>query len=112
MKKRGYKIHIFYLWVKSVELSVSRVQERVSRSGHHVPEEVIRRRFDRSIRNFMVEYRRMADSWYFFNNSDPVMRRVSYHSPWRLGQSFAGPKHQSNRSMQFIRLVNEGDRRI
>ena len=34
-----------------------------------MPEVVIRRRFKRSIRNFLAEYRPLADSWYLFDNS-------------------------------------------
>ena len=32
-------------------------------------EAVVRRRFDRSIGNFFVHYRRLADSWTLFDNS-------------------------------------------
>lgn len=40
LKKRGYGVHIFYLWVPDVELALARIHERVSRGGHDVPEEV------------------------------------------------------------------------
>ena len=33
LKKRGYGIHFFYLWLPSVDLALSRVKERVSRGG-------------------------------------------------------------------------------
>jgi|SRR5579872_2641708 len=33
LKAKGYEIHIFFLWLKSVDLAVSRVRERVSRGG-------------------------------------------------------------------------------
>lgn len=69
LKARGYKIHVFFLWVNSVDLALSRVQERVSRGGHDVPEPVLRRRFDRSMRNFLVHYRQLADDWTLFDNS-------------------------------------------
>jgi predicted ABC-type ATPase len=69
LKAKGYKIHIFFLWVKDVDLALSRVQERVSRGGHDVPEPVVRRRFDRSIQNFLAHYRQLADSWVLFDNS-------------------------------------------
>jgi predicted ABC-type ATPase len=69
MRKQGYKIHFFFLWVKAVDLALSRVQERVLRGGHDIPELVIRRRFDRSIRNFLILYRQLADSWTLFDNS-------------------------------------------
>ena len=44
LKKRGYGVHFFYLWVPSVELALQRIRERVSRGGHDVPESVVRRR--------------------------------------------------------------------
>ncbi len=33
------------------------------------PEAVVRRRFDRSIRNFLLRYRQLGDSWMVFDNS-------------------------------------------
>jgi predicted ABC-type ATPase len=69
LKATGYRIHVFFLWVKTVDLALSRVQERVSRGGHDVPEPVIRRRFDRSMRNFLAHYRQLADRWTLFDNS-------------------------------------------
>jgi predicted ABC-type ATPase len=69
LRAKGYKIHVFFLWVKTVDLALSRVRERVSRGGHDVPELVVRRRFDRSTRNFLSYYRQLADSWMLFDNS-------------------------------------------
>jgi len=69
LKAKGYKIHIFFLSVKNVDLALSRVQARVSRGGHDVPEQVVRRRFGRSIRNFLADYRQLADRWMLFDNS-------------------------------------------
>lgn len=62
LRKRGYGVHFFYLWVQSVELALLRIRERVSRGGHDIPEEVVRRRFARSTRNFLAHYRQLADS--------------------------------------------------
>lgn len=69
LKRRGYEVHIFYLWVPSAELALSRVRDRVLRGGHNIPEEVVRRRFERSIRNFFGEYRSLADSWTLYDNT-------------------------------------------
>ena len=69
LKKQGYKVHFFFLAVKNVDVALSRVRDRVLKGGHDVPETVIRRRFSRSIRNFLAEYRALADSWYLFDNS-------------------------------------------
>jgi predicted ABC-type ATPase len=69
LKRAGYGTHIFFLWVPTVDLSLSRVRGRVLRGGHDVPEIVVRRRFRRSIRNFLTNYRQLADSWTLFDNS-------------------------------------------
>ena len=69
LKRLGYKVHFFFLAVKTVDVALSRVRDRVLKGGHDIPETVIRRRFGRSIKNFFAEYRPLADSWYLFDNS-------------------------------------------
>ena len=69
LKEHAYQVHFFYLWVPSVELGLARIRERVLRGGHDVPEVVARRRFGRSITNFLVHYRLLADRWILFDNS-------------------------------------------
>jgi len=68
LKRRGYEVHFFYLWLPSVELAISRVRERVLRGGHDIPEDVLRRRFARSFRNFWNYYRSSADEWTLFDS--------------------------------------------
>jgi predicted ABC-type ATPase len=69
LKNREYAVHFFYLWVSQIELTLDRVRGRVLRGGHDVPEAVMRRRFERSIRNFLTTYRTLAESWTLFDNS-------------------------------------------
>jgi predicted ABC-type ATPase len=69
LKQRGYGTSIFFLWLPNVDAALSRVRERVARGGHNIPEPVVRRRFNRSIRNFLILYRQLADSWTLFDNS-------------------------------------------
>jgi predicted ABC-type ATPase len=66
------------LWLKSVDLALSRVKERVSRGGHDVPEQVIRRRFDRSMQNFLVHYRHLAEVWTLFDNSGEIPKVIAF----------------------------------
>ena len=72
LKASGYQVHIFFLWLDSADLALSRIRERVSRGGHDVPDLVVRRRFDRSTRNFLLRYRDLANSWILFDNSGKV----------------------------------------
>lgn len=69
LKAKAYKIHIFFLWIPNPELAIARIKDRVAEGGHHVPSEDVRRRFDRSIYNFIKLYRPLSDKWMFFNNA-------------------------------------------
>lgn len=78
LKTQGYEVHLFFLCVESVDVALSRVRERVKRGGHDVPETVIRRRFDRSVRNFFVHYRQLAYVWTLFDNSGATPTVVAF----------------------------------
>jgi predicted ABC-type ATPase len=72
----GYLVHVVFLWLSSPELAVLRVRERVRAGGHDVPEETIRRRYYRGLRNFFELYRPLAAGWYLYDNSTPVGPRL------------------------------------
>src|SRR3990167_6931607 len=63
LKSNGYQFHLIYLWLKSEELAISRVHERIKMGGHAVPEPVIRRRYRAGLKNFFNLYRPIANSW-------------------------------------------------
>jgi predicted ABC-type ATPase len=69
LKKNNYQFHLVFLWLRDVDLAVSRVKERVILGGHSIPEETIRRRYHSGIRNFLNLYRPLSDSWKFYDNS-------------------------------------------
>lgn len=67
--ERGYRFHLFFLWLSSPELAISRVQDRVRLGGHDIPEETIRRRYRRGLANFFELYRPLAHGWRVYDNS-------------------------------------------
>ncbi|NQT90284.1 MAG: zeta toxin family protein [Candidatus Omnitrophica bacterium] len=69
LRKKDYRVHIFFLWVPNTELAIARIKDRVAEGGHNVPAQDVRRRFKRSIRNFFKLYQPLSDSWILFNNS-------------------------------------------
>lgn len=76
LKLTGYLFHLFFLWVPSPEFSMNRVRERVQTGGHNIPEDTIRRRYYRGLENFFRFYQGIADSWQFFDNSNPEEPRL------------------------------------
>lgn len=69
LKKKGYGVHLFFLWIPSPELAIARIKDRVVEGGHNVPADDVRRRFIRGIRNFFNLYEPLVDSWMLFDNS-------------------------------------------
>jgi predicted ABC-type ATPase len=84
LKHHRYTVSIFYLWLPAVEVALSRVRERVSGGGHGIPEQIVRRRFDRSIRNFLTLYLKVADSWTLFNNSSKMPSVIAFEKESKL----------------------------
>lgn len=78
LKAEGYAIHIFFLWLATVDLALARIGNRVAEGGHDVPERVVRRRFERSIRNFVRHYRPLADAWSLFDNSGEIPALIGF----------------------------------
>lgn len=64
-----YEFHLFFVVVPSADAAVERVRHRVLSGGHHVPEDVVRRRFKASIMNFFHLYRPLAYRWTVYDNS-------------------------------------------
>ena len=77
LKEKGYKIHIYFLWIPSSQLAIVRVKDRVAQGGHNVPIADIRRRFERSTEKFFNQYRLLADQWMLFNNSESKPKLIA-----------------------------------
>jgi predicted ABC-type ATPase len=84
VNKRGYLIHIFFLWISNVELALERIRLRVRNGGHHIPEDVVRRRFIRSLPNFLRIYKPLADSWVIFDNSGDVPKMIAIQESGKI----------------------------
>lgn len=77
LKKKGYKLHLFFLWIPSSQLALARIKDRVAQGGHSVPSEDVKRRFDRSIVNFINLYRPLLDTWLLFDNSESKPKLIA-----------------------------------
>jgi len=67
-KKKGYAIHIYYLWMPSLVMLPSRIRHRVLAGGHNVPTEDVVRRYGRSVANLRL-YAKLADMLRVFDAS-------------------------------------------
>jgi predicted ABC-type ATPase len=76
-KISSYRINLIYLWLPSADLAVERVARRVASGGHDIPEEVVRRRYERGLKNLVELYLAITDNWMVFDNSGKEFRLVA-----------------------------------
>ena len=68
-REQGYKASLVYFWLQSPELAIKRVAERVKHGGHHVDDNIIRRRYKAGIKNLFHLYCPVVDYFLFIDNS-------------------------------------------
>ncbi len=76
LRDSGYSIQLSFVWLRSPELAVHRVRERVRAGGHDVAEGIIRRRYGKGLKNFWSVYSPLAHAWSVYDNSgstEPVV---------------------------------------
>ena len=67
--RQGYDVTLLYFWLRTPEQAIERVAERVSKGGHNIPSDVIRRRYQEGIDNLFHIYMPIVDTWVLVNNS-------------------------------------------
>ncbi len=70
LRASGYHAHLIFLSLPDPNLAVARVTERVRQGGHHVPDDVVRRRFAAGLKNLFTYYLDVANSWQLYDNAD------------------------------------------
>ena len=68
-REAGYQIVVHYLMIPSADFAIQRVAQRVSKGGHHVPSNDVRRRFERISTNFVTLYLPLAHRWYVWDSA-------------------------------------------
>jgi predicted ABC-type ATPase len=68
-KDKGYEVTIYFLYLKSVQENLKRIEKRVKMGGHSIPKDSVLRRHPRCFYNFWNLYRPLCNNWFVFNNS-------------------------------------------
>jgi predicted ABC-type ATPase len=69
-RRRGFVVSIVYLRLPTVVDSLARVRKRVEAGGHNIPEDTIRRRFDKSAVYLEQIYKPIVDEWYIWESRE------------------------------------------
>ncbi|MEO0040973.1 MAG: hypothetical protein RL329_421 [Bacteroidota bacterium] len=83
-QEKGYFVSLLFFWLNNVQLAKQRVAFRVQEGGHHIPDEVIERRYQRGLKNLFELYMPICDNVMLFDNSDEnpifVMKQIKGES--------------------------------
>ncbi len=71
----GFAVHLIYVGVENVDILADRIVQRVANGGHFVPEDDVRRRFERSMANLPHAIRRAQDVE-IYDNTNPQETRL------------------------------------
>ena len=66
---KGYRVNVLFFWLRTPELALQRVAERVASGGHNIPEEIVRRRYVAGISNLFRIFIPEVDFWNIYDNS-------------------------------------------
>lgn len=75
---KGYKVHLLFFWLPSVELAKERVAKRVSQGGHNIPSDVIERRYLAGIKNLFKMFMQEVDIWSIYDSKDEMSELVAF----------------------------------
>lgn len=81
-REAGYNVHLIFLSLNDVNISIQRVAKRVAQGGHHIPTPVIQRRFKAGLQLFHSDYKKAVNSWMLYDNSsDPMILLANGENP-------------------------------
>lgn len=80
-QRRGYQVLLVFIGLETDELAIARVTERVAAGGHDVPDEKVRARFPRALKN-LASALRFVDHAFLFDNSSAT-------TPFRFAAEYA-----------------------
>lgn len=78
MQTAGYFCHLVFCWLPSADMAVQRVAHRVAAGGHHIPEDAVRRRYERGLENLFRDYLGVVDTWQLMDNTLAPPRKIAW----------------------------------
>ena len=79
-KELDYDVTLLYFWLSSPEMAMDRVATRVRKGGHHIPNEIVIRRYYRGIYNLFNLYIPICNNWIVFDNRKTASALVARNS--------------------------------
>lgn len=73
----GYEINLIFLYLKSPDQAIKRVEQRVAHGGHHIPTSTIIRRYYSGVKNAISVYLPLSDKAIILDNSGETLKVIA-----------------------------------
>ena len=60
---KGYQVELVFFYLPSPQMAIKRIAHRVKHGGHHVPDDVVIRRYHRGLKNLKDIFMPIVDRW-------------------------------------------------
>ena len=60
---KGYQVELVFFYLPSPQMAIRRIAHRVKNGGHHVPDDVVIRRYYRGLKNLKEIFTPIVDQW-------------------------------------------------
>lgn len=77
-QSQDYVVTLVFFWLRTPELAMQRVAERVSNGGHNIPVPTTRRRYVSGINNLFNLYAPVVDAWFVYDNSNTPRIEIAH----------------------------------
>ena len=74
---KGYQVNVLFFWLRTPELALQRIAERVASGGHNIPEDIVRRRYVAGISNLFRIFIPEVDFWNIYDNSQKLRIQIA-----------------------------------
>ncbi len=76
-KAKGYEVVLLYFWLSSPELAIERIKRRVEKGGHHIPNDIVKRRYKRGLENLFRIFIPICNYWQIIDNSNSHVNLIA-----------------------------------
>ena len=102
----GYRVHLLFFWLESVELAQQRVQSRVNEGGHSIHVDVVNRRYKRGIVNLFQKYWNRMDRAWIIDGSKGNFNLIAERKSSNLPTIFVPTAYESIQN-QYVQYLND-----
>ena len=102
----GYRVHLLFFWLESVEVAQQRVQSRVNEGGHSIHVDVVNRRYKRGIVNLFQKYWDRMDRAWIIDGSKGNFNLIAERKSSNLPTIFVPTAYESIQN-QYVQYLND-----